>query len=217
MGLRRGWGAGWGRQPPDSGAGIGLRLRWQHQRCQHLGEAESRIRPRCCCSGCWGLGNTRRKTGGEEEEGGKVTRDWGWGPGSKATWSPAPEFPDPPRVGRPGGLGGSLSDNLSGVPPAPGDNRNPRGGGEAAAGSPQHRSRPGSGPSCPLQHPRGRSRGRSPVGRCGEPPGRAAAGTPNLTAQPRLEAKDPPKAGSPPPDRGAHLTWKWPRTYLAMG
>lgn len=77
-------------------------------------------------------------------------KDTKWpGPRNKATWVSRP------RVGCPGGLGGSLSNNLSRVPAAPGDNRTHREGGRtgATSSSTQHRSRPAAGPTrAPWHH-----------------------------------------------------------------
>lgn len=107
-----------------------------------------------------GTGEYRAKIGMRKRNGAK----WRWlGPGSReqSDLVSRPSVPDAPRVGRPGGLSGSLSDNLSRVPPASGDDRNPRGGREVAASSPQHRSHPGSSLSCYPWCPRGGSRGRA--------------------------------------------------------
>lgn len=157
----------------------GRGLCWQHQRCQHLVRLRAGSGPGAVIRDArdWETHGKNRGRGGGR---GQSDWGWGWGPGSKATWSPAPAFPDPPHVRHPGGLSRSLSNNLSGVPPASGDDRNPRGGREAAAAPQPPRIQP-------LSHPAaspGPKPGQSPVGWCGEPPGRAAAGTLNLTAQP---------------------------------
>lgn len=170
----------------------------------------SRIQPQRCCWGSRGLGNTQ---GGEEEEekeeeGRKAAGARAGGPGAKRPDLPAPRIPDLPHVGRPAGLGGSLCDNLSGVPPAPGDDRNPRGGRAGRRLPPAPRSTAATPQPAPLT-PRGTAE--------------AHAGTPKTKPLHRVQGAEEPReprahrGGHPPVAAGATLTWKWPRTYLAMG
>lgn len=198
MGPQKGWGAGWGRQPPGSGAGMGSGC------AGSTGDASTSVRLRAGSgpgavvqdAGDWEThGKNRGQRGGGR---GQSNQGWGWGPGSEATWSPAPAFPDLPRVGRPGGLGGSLSDNISGVPLASGDDRNPRGGREMVASSLQHHSRPGSVPSRSPWRPRSQSHG-IPGAEAGPEPGGMVR-----------EATGQTRCGDPEPNRSA--TTRAPRT-----
>lgn len=137
----------------------------------------------------------------------------GWGPGSKATWSPGPAEQQRPRrfqicpaSGVQEGLVG-LCDNLSGVPPAPGDDRNPQGGRAGRRLPPAPRSTAATPQPAPLM-PHGTA----------EP----HAGTPNQTTPPRPGRRGTPRAPRPPgqapaaglpvpplPGSGPAHTWPW--------
>lgn len=95
----RGVDAGWGLWGCEGAGGqdgdrAGLRLCWQHRRCRHLREAESRTQPQRCH-----LGKYVAKTGGEEEEGNKVTGDGAGVPAAKRPGVPPQCFQIRPASG----------------------------------------------------------------------------------------------------------------------